>query len=480
MPSHTTTIPPARAIGVSPISSGQALGPDFRATAILLAALVGLPLFNTGETPSELARFASLAIGAALGAGLLLEIQKGLKNLFRVDIICLVGLYGLTLVEFLFPQPNFNYSLSPEETRKGLFLVTLGFGSFALGRHLLKPKAKVQMLRLPSLSPGMLLFIALGAFFIGNLYMFASVNFDPFRLFEELTGPRFGRPWGRGRYGDWKALLSELGLLNYIIPPIAGLALARRKEFSRTALGILFLVYLFLLFIAFTSGTRYNLAVHLGTFAIAHIFTLQRLRFWYVTALSVTILGIFLFGAYHMLEFRRVGLVQYLKSGTYASEQTRDTLFIDYNLHSLSLLADRFPGEYHYLGWEVPLWALIKPIPRALWSGKPKGLSIDIEQALGDEQRTVAATFIGEAYMGAGHAGIVIAGLLFGIMASWWNRLATGAQSTLGLLTYATGFFGGIICMRSLFWLTTAILPTLALIVFGKWIYPHFFQSKRF
>lgn len=470
----TTTYP-----GAYPARAAPKLGPDPRSTVVLLAIMIGLFLFPQGEDQYKLANSAAIGVGLALVMGCIFELKDGLRNLFRIDVICLVGLYGLTLGEFLLPQPDLERMLTVDQTRKALDLVFLGTGSLAIGRHLIRLDAgRSQAMQLPSLSPTLLTGIAFGAFFIGHLYMFVGVNFDPFKFVHHLFGPRFGVPWGRGRYGDFRALLVEVGLISYIIPPILGMALARRKEFAPPMLFSLVLIYLITLFFAFCSGTRNIVAIHLATFSISHIFSLHKLRWWYLGLFSLAVMGVFLFLAYHMLEFRNMGLRAYMKKGVYASENVRDTLFIDFNLVSIGQLADRFPGEYHFLGLEVPIWAIIKPIPRALWPGKPTGLSLDIEMALGDSQRTVAATFIGEAYMGGGHIGVALAGLFFGALTAWWNRVAAGSQSTLSLLTYASGFYGGVICMRSMFWLTTGLLPTLALVVFGKWIYPRLFPPQ--
>jgi hypothetical protein len=46
--------------------------------------------------------------------------------------------------------------------------------------------------------------------------------------------------------------------------------------------------------------------------------------------------------------------------------------------------------------------------------------------------------------------------------------MAMSQQSDYALVVYALGFFAAGITMRSMFWLTTAILPVIALIVFRK------------
>src|SRR5258708_21929561 len=132
-------------------------------------------------------------------------------------------------------------------------------------------------------------------------------------------------------------------------------------------------------------------------------------------------------------------------------------------------LVDVVPHKQHYLGWEIPYQALIRPIPRAIWSGKPEGLSSSIEDALGVEGVTISATFVGEAYMSGGIMAVLISGLVFGALAGWWSYLASSKNSELGILIYASGFFAAVISMRSLFVFTTALLPTVAALVIGTY-----------
>ena len=92
--------------------------------------------------------------------------------------------------------------------------------------------------------------------------------------------------------------------------------------------------------------------------------------------------------------------------GRYEPPQTAErTLFVDYNLYAICKLVEVFPHKKPYLGLEIPYQALIRPIPRAIWKGKPEGLSTSIEDALGVEGLTISASFVGEAYMSGGMRG---------------------------------------------------------------------------
>ena len=129
-----------------------------------------------------------------------------------------------------------------------------------------------------------------------------------------------------------------------------------------------------------------------------------------------------------------------------------------------------FPSRREYLGLEIPWLALIRPIPRAIWKGKPEGMSTSIEDALGVEGLTIAASFAGEAYMSGGNFAVLLIALIFGAASGWWCYLASPRNSEIGILIYASGFFAAVISMRSLLVFTTALLPTIVGIIIATYL----------
>ena len=183
-----------------------------------------------------------------------------------------------------------------------------------------------------------------------------------------------------------------------------------------------------------------------------------------------------------MIEMRGIGFKQWWNEEKSSAVQgSNSPVFVDGDLLAIARITQFFPARNNgrYLGLEIPYLALIRPIPRAIWPGKPKGMSKTIEEAYGATQMTVAATFVGEAYMSAGLFGVALEALVLGLMAAWWNRLASPRNSELGILVYASGFFAVTITMRSTFALTTALLPCLAGILFGKFLLPRVRERFR-
>jgi len=287
-----------------------------------------------------------------------------------------------------------------------------------------------------------------------------------------MMGPRFSQPWGRGRLGDWKALLFEFSMLLYLIPSIAGVVFARRHLFSTTQILLVGAGFAFELFYGFTTGTRNLFISFIVAFLVGYAFALQRGRRKEMITVLTASIAVSLIATVWMLNFRQVGFKAWLSGVRVQSDIHEKLLHVDMNLFVIGELVRVFPREHNYLGWEVPYLALIRPIPRALWPNKPTGMSASLESASGadEESWTVAASFVGEAYIAGGMIIVLVTGLFFGFICTWWSQLASPKNSEIGVLIYASGFVAVAISMRSLFVFTTALLPTIIATVGGRWL----------
>jgi oligosaccharide repeat unit polymerase len=436
-------------------------------TALWMAYLQGAE----GQTPSDMAGRAAVATLVGLAGNVFLDAQKGLRNLFRTDFMCLVGLYGLTLLEFLFPQSDFDSLLTTAQTLPALGVILLGMAGIAVGRHLVTPRPmRSSWLNFGAVSSQLLFKAFLVAAFLGYLHMLLSVNFNPVALIDGMLRPRFSEPWARGAIGGISSLVSELSLMLNAIPPLAGVLWNRRRQFSRVQLVLVLAILALTFFQGFAGGTRNVLVGYIATFLMGYLLTLPKntVRNTLIPiGVAVVVTG---YASYHMLEFRTIGLRSYLTDQVYQSDTVSSTLAVDYNLWSIGLLVDAFPQKHEFIGSEVLTWALVKPIPRVFWPGKPLGLSVSIEEIVGAQGWTVAATYLGEAYMMAGTTGVIGVSLGFGMLCAWWNRLAIQRQSDYAMLVFALGFFVLAVSMRSMFWLTTTALPIVALIGIRKFV----------
>jgi len=439
-------------------------------TAFLLTGLIITGLTLRGKFPSGVAFYAAIGVAISIGLSALVDLRRGFSNLIRPDLMAILALYFLTLFEFLFRQPHFDDLVGGDlvSVKRAIIACLWGFAGLAIGRHLANPrKHPLSDLFTRPVPKAWVILIFWSSIFLGFFYMLLTVNFNPVLLVEYLVAPRFAQPWGRPRLGDWKALLHEIEMLIFLAPPLAGIIMARRRAYGKIQTGLVAAGFFFVLFYGFASGTRNVLASYLVTFLIGYCFASDAEKKKELMVVAASCAVGFFFASVLMLRFREVGLQDYINGNYYTDETEEQTLFIDYNLYSIYRLVQVFPKEHGFLGWEIPYLAFIRPIPRALWHGKPEGMSLSIEDALGVQGLTVSASFVGEAYMSGGFFVVLLTGLFFGFAAGWWGSLASPRNSEFGILTYASGFFAAVISMRSMLVFTTALLPTAISIAAG-------------
>jgi oligosaccharide repeat unit polymerase len=445
------------------------------ASVIMCAGLAITYLFLPEGGPIAIYRTAAIGAALAIGLGIFME-ANGVRSLMRTDLLMLVALFGLTLVEFFFPQEGVQATVTTQSATRGIEALFLGFTGLIIGRNFApKTPPPVASVVLTQWSPATLFRVYVGLLFLGYLNMLIAVGFDPVELVNQMLGPRFSQPWSRGKFGGWSELLGEFSaLLLYLVPAIGAAVLAGPSRFTILQKVVVVLGLVFTFFYAFSCGTRNVFCIYLIIFVTSYLL-LKRIFTWKrAIVLLCVAAGLLTFAAYYMLQFRKVGLEGYFETKGEVVGYRNETLFIDNNLPVISLLTDIFPNTYNYLGLEFASWAILHPVPRALWPSKPEQLSVSAEDALGLSQQpglgglTLASTFVGESYMMGGYPTILIVGLLFGWLAGWWNRFGLDLRSNSSVVLYASGFFAAALSMRSTIFTTTAMLPTVALWLYAK------------
>lgn len=471
-PWHGKPTPAALTSPRSPAPVERVPGPSRAGSALALFGLLCTAVAMFGDKPEELARSAAYGTAISIGITLIADFQAGLRNLLRPDVLALAALYVLTLFEFLFPQPEYNSLSDLPSTHRAIIACLWGLAGLIAGRHIRAGGYTGLSILLKRPVPvRWLVVVFVFCLFLGILHMLVAVDFDFIEMLAWCTGPRFTQPWTRGRLGDWRSLLNEFAMLLYLIPPIAGIAYARARVFSKTQLAVITFGFALVMFIGFSSGTRNLFVSHLLTFLIGYAFAFQGSKKTVVIAVIGATAAVAVVGSALMLNFRNIGLKDWLKGNVPRGHAPEKLVHVDMNLFVISQLVATFPTHQPYLGLEVPYLALIRPIPRAIWPGKPEGMSMSLEQAAGAEEAwTVAASFVGEAYLAGGMIAVLVTGVFFGVICAWWSRLASPENSEVGILVYASGFFAAAISMRSLFVFTTALLPTLSAIFLMRFL----------
>ena len=434
-------------------------------TVIIVAgAAAAFAFVPTLDDVNSIFSTAASVFGVALVAALAVEARGGARNLIRADLLMLLALYALTFLEFLFPQASFGDEVTAGGAVTGTAAVLVGFVSLAIGRHFVAHALPSAGFRSAvQLSPQQMMTIFVLVFVVGYFYIFLAVHFDLFEAIRRMQGPRFSQPWSRGRYGGWHDLLNEIGALIYLLPPLGGAIFAQRKRYGFASLLFVTAVLALTFFMGFTGGTRNILLIYLLTFVAAYLLLQPRLTWQRVVLFGVPAILVSGLATYFMAEARTVGVA------SFNFETERPAYFaIDYDLVNISQLTEVFPSRYSFLGLEIPINGLIRPIPRAIWPGKPTGLSEGIEAALGAQGLTLSAGYVGEFYMAGGFVAVVLASLAFGAAGAAWNRMGINLRSNIRLILFASGFFAAGILMRSYLSSVPTILPTLALYLLAR------------
>jgi hypothetical protein len=434
-------------------------------TVAMCAGLVATYVVLPDRSPTAIYFETAIGVIAVLGIGLLFEAGGNLKTLMRTDVIMLLALYGLTLVEFLFPQEIVEADLDPQAATQSVEALLLGFGGILIGRCFAGRRRQTPAAAgSVQLSRNAVFVMFVTAFCVDFLYMLFTVDFDPVELVHQMLAPRFTQPWSRGAvYTGWQDLLTTVGdLVLYVVPLLAGCIVADRRGYSWPQLVIATAALAFTLFLGFAGGTRNVFAIYVILFVGAYIMFSPKIGWKRITLLSAVTAAVLGLSSYYMLQFRTVGLEAYMNGQTDSGFRT-ETLFIDNDLPVIGVLTEIFPDRIPYLGSEMLTWALVHPIPRALWPGKPEKLSVEAADALDVRGATIASTFVGESYMMGGYAAVFGVALLFGWAAGWWDRFGHDQRSKINLALYASGFFAATLSMRSMIWTTTAMLPTIAI-----------------
>jgi hypothetical protein len=416
----------------------------------------------------DIYRYCAYTLFVVLAIALVIEGLAGARSLARVDIVAIWTLYFLTFAEFLHPHVRILYENATGKAGMACGLVLVGLCGVAIGRHIAVPfRARPEQVRLPDISPRAFLRMFFLFAFVGYLYVLLTTHFNIVEILDSLTQPRFVRPWQRSSEGDWRSFLSELDLLLYICAALGGFIFANAKSYGRGArLGVA-VILLFMTFFDFCEGARNVLLIKSGLFLLTFFMASRQthtLRLIVTTTIAAAALWVV---SGYMLDFRNQGLSSYLTDG--AAQRLDDGFMIDNNMVSIARVVGVFPDPYPFPGTDIVIQIFTKWVPRALWAGKPVGWTTTVEEALATGGGyTLAVTYVGEAYLIAGYPSLIIISLLIGALTSWWSRVGLAARSNLDLIYYASGFFAAALGMRSIQFVTIAIVPTVAFYLFGR------------
>src|SRR6516165_6288803 len=148
------------------------------ATSILVCiALLGTYLLLPHDRATSIFFTAAIGVMVSVGGGLFLETGGKLDSLIRTDVLMLVALYGLTLVEFFFPQEEINDVLRSEQAIHGVEALLLGFAGLIIGRNFVNRSFRqAASTAVVQLGPNAVFNLYVGVFCVSYFYMLLAVD----------------------------------------------------------------------------------------------------------------------------------------------------------------------------------------------------------------------------------------------------------------------------------------------------------------
>lgn len=451
--------------------TADGLGPVARAVIITLATVFGSLLIPHDAQPADAMRNSAIVLAVALLLIPAVEAAaRGIKPALKVRNVLLIGVVYWVLadlVQGLYPIDATTEGIETAFLATGIFAAGLSVGSAIRIGGL--PAGIRHIVRL-ELSDRHVLTLATFCFVVGIFYFVFMADFSSSLIMEALLDRgRFAAPWARGVLGDWHSFIEQFIYFGYLLPPFAAVMYMRSR--SLLNLKTIYCMLLSACFLVFPAqgGGRTNIGATLGSaLLVAVLLSRRSLR---------TIHVVMMLAALFAVQVAMNVILQNRGSG-YGELQVNDWTFsrirVDDNFNRMAQTADFVPAYYPYSGLQFVFFSLVRPIPRALWPGKPVYQGFTVQEALGEEDTSLTNSVIGEAYSGYGFSLVLVMGMFFGALARWWEQTLEAPPTSGGVMLYALGAMALFGALRGFVNIVLLSYPILSL-----WAASAFFRYMR-
>ncbi len=346
----------------------------------------------------------------------------------------------------------------------GLFSGSIWLGSF--GRPW-RPPGFVRRSAELYLDPKIIYRLAIVFFVLGFCRYAIPAKFDLPLMFASLQKSRFATPWASTFIsgGLLRSVIDHLVYFGYLLPTLTTLLALRKGWGNRMTVVSGFLTLTLSVFVAH-GGNRRIIGVMFGAAILVWVLEQARIdlrRMVILVVLGVAMLNLLEF----MLNYRSQGIelfdeqidndhVIVLEDNVIDIRRSGNSdplIRVDDNFLRLTQTIQIFEsieasngGRYPFLAGRPIIFALSRPIPRALWPGKPTSPGIDLGSIVG-LGASLSSSVVSDWYQVAGMYGVFFGGLFFGRLASMASyilrRARPGSTSALTYSLMAMAMFAG-------------------------------------
>ena len=292
-------------------------------------------------------------------------------------------------------------------------------------------------------------------------------DFDPQVMFFYLLQNRWNAPWNRGMLGGWDAFLDHMAYFGYLLPTLTTLYGIRSRRFRLNLIISILLSTTMVAFLAHGGGRRV-IGVVIGSALICWVLEQRKLTFKrLIIALSATIF--LLSGMQLMLEYRNIGFQGWVSQENHIQSQY-NYLHVDDNFLRLGQIIDFVPKKYPFVYEKQVVFALVRPIPRVFWPGKPINAGFDLAEANNRYGISFSSSVIGEFYLSLGWFAVFLGGWLYGRLAGMVSLLLIRNVESANVLLYSLftmALFAGVRSMLDLILMSYAVVAWILVSAFA-------------
>lgn len=386
-----------------------------------------------------------------LTAGLLavpiIRAKSSAHEFLRVEHVVMLGLCYWLLLDLITGEYPL-LGIGPDQVAASFIAISLfGFGIWVgvQGKGWSPPTfvRNASAYSLPASSLTMAIWIC---FSLGMLYYFYASDFDPVVMVNGLLVDQFSAPWAQSQIGGWDSFIINTLYFGYILPCLVVL-LAQKKSWANPSVLIAILLTSIVIVFSAQSGSRRMVGLMLGAAFVCWVLLQPRFkpRLLIITSVIVgLLLGLFQI----MLTYRGVGFEQ-LVEGQSVRERY-GFLHVDDNFLRLAQVTELFPDVHPYVDFQPVIQALVRPVPRVFWSGKPVDQGYDLTELVGEKNVSLTQSIIGELYACKGFLAVFLGGLFFGRLGTLFNNVYNQDGGSGRAAIYGIGLLAIIATLRSM------------------------------
>lgn len=280
-------------------------------------------------------------------------------------------------------------------------------------------------------------------FGFGMMNYLYSTSFNIVEMFSYLGENRWAAPWGRGQLGGWGSFIDQTPYFGYVLPSLTALVISRRGFFKVESILAMGATAIMLLFLS-QGGGRRIIGVTVGAAIIVWVQSQPGMQVRRILTSMAAVLAL-LWTMQFMLNIRTAGYQSFIEDGA-----EHDYLHVDDNFLRLSQIIQFIPAEHDYVYSKQVIFAVIRPVPRVFWPGKPLDPGFDLPALLGMKGVSLSSSIIGEWYLSYGWLAVIFGGWLYGRLALSANRLRECGRKANNPIVFALAIMILVAGMRSM------------------------------